>query len=98
MSLIQDTKDIQMLFDRLKGKSAEQQHLYFNVISAVVKLHQEYRINKQYDVSDKLRDLLNENGIRIIQGTKQYYGYENIPANMRNNTVDDRWELISSRK
>jgi len=94
MSLIQDTKDIQSLFDSLKRKSEEQQQLYFSVISAVVNLHQEYRIAKKYEISDKLREILNSNGIRIIQGTKQYGSYENIPVNLRNNTVDDKWEIF----
>jgi hypothetical protein len=38
--------------------------------------------------------LLNDNGIKIIQGTKQYGTYDNIPLNMRSNTVDDRWEMM----
>jgi cysteinyl-tRNA synthetase len=94
MSLIQDTKDIQSAFDQLKRKAETQQHLYFSVITGVVKLHQEYRIAKNYEVSDKLRDLLHANGIKIVQGTKQYGSYENIPKNLINNTVDDRWVLL----
>jgi hypothetical protein len=94
MSLIQDIKDIQSAFDGLKNKAEKQQRLYFNVISSVARLHQEYRIAKNYEISDQLRKLLNDNGIKIIQGTKQYGTYDNIPLNMRSNTVDDRWEMM----
>lgn len=98
MSLIQDCKDIQAHFDHLKRKAEKKQRLYFGVISAVVRLHQECRINKNYEISDAIRKVLNENGIKIIQGTKQFGSYENIPAKLRNNTSDDRWELMDEHK
>lgn len=94
MSLMQDCKDIQSHINRLKMKAEKQQSFYYGVISGVVRLHQEYRISKNYEISDALRKVLNDNGIKVIQGTKQFGSYENIPSNMRNNTVDDRWEIF----
>jgi len=93
MSLIHDVNDIQLSLDNLKNKAKEQQKLYFSIITGVVSLHQEYRIAKNYEVSDKLRELLNNNGINIIQGTKQYGSFENIPKSLLNNTVNDRWGI-----
>ena len=91
MSLVQDTKDIQCALDRLKRKAEAQQQLYFSIVTGAVKLHQEYRLAKNYEVSDKLRALLNASGIKIVQGTKQYGGYENIPESLRGNSADDSW-------
>jgi cysteinyl-tRNA synthetase len=95
MSLIQDTNDIQLAFQNLRRKAEKQQKIYFNVISGVVRLHQEYRIAKNYEISDRLRNILNENGINIIQGTAQYDGYEKIPSNLRSNIADDQWTIKS---
>lgn len=93
MSLIQDTKDIKSALDSLENKAKEQQLIYFNLISEMVKLHQKYRILKMYEVSDEIRTALNGVGVQIIQGTAQYDGYENIPSNLRNRQFNDTWKI-----
>jgi hypothetical protein len=35
----------------------------------MVKLHQKHRVAKDYDISDEIRDLLNNIGVTITQGT-----------------------------
>lgn len=60
------------------------------LISATVKAHQEYRLAKDYAVSDMLREILNEAGIEIVQGTAGYK-YEDIPPALKGRPVQDTW-------
>lgn len=91
MSLLFDTKEIISDLERLQKKAEHQQRVYFNLINNMVRLHQKYRIAKNYEISDEIRAALNSVGVTIIQGTAQYGGYENIPPNMRNRQGDDTW-------
>jgi cysteinyl-tRNA synthetase len=62
----------------------------FKLINAVVSMHQFYRVNKIYEISDKLREMLNELGIKIIQGTAGYE-YDKIPNQLKGRQVNDIW-------
>ena len=93
MSLISDCEEIERLLVSVRRQSLEQQILFFDAINSIVLLHQEYRLAKNYEISDKIRDILKNNGITIVEGTKKFGGYENIPEHMKNMTVDDFWIL-----
>lgn len=64
---------------------------FFLLVNQLVTMQQEHRLNKNYEVSDKIRNILLEINIEIIYGTKQFGGYENIPKNLRNRQLDDMW-------
>ena len=92
MSLIADHEEICNNIEKLSRKVKEQQHIYYYLIKGMVELHQKYRIEKNFKVSDNIRNLLNDIGINIIQGTDGY-NYEDIPKHLKGRTVQDRWEL-----
>ena len=93
MSIHNDLKQINKDLDFITNQVIEFNKLFYSIINEIVRMHQEYRLAKNYEVSDRLRNILSSNGIRIIQGTKQFGGYENIPEHLRNETYDDRWEI-----
>jgi cysteinyl-tRNA synthetase len=93
MSLISDLEELSRACVSMKHKTRAQQELYFKLICGMVKMHQEHRIAKNYAVSDAIRSLLFEVGIRIIQGTAAYK-YDKIPDGLKGRQVDDTWELI----
>lgn len=95
MSLIQDCADIEASIRQLSIKANGQQLLYYALIKQMVKLQQKYRLEKNYEVSDAIREVLNSVGVEIIQGTAQYK-YEDIPAAMKNRTVEDTWRIKES--
>lgn len=91
MSLVHDVNEISSSLKRLQTKATEQQMIYHHLISGMVAIHQRYRLAKNYEVSDAIRDQLNAVGVKIIQGTAQYGGFENIPEHLRNEMVDDQY-------
>lgn len=93
MSLVHDVNEISSSLKRLQTKATEQQMIYRHLISGMVAMHQHYRLAKNYEVSDAIRDQLNVVGVKIIQGTAQFGGFENIPEHLRNDTVNDRYEF-----
>lgn len=93
MSLIQDAKEIKTRLNELCVKTNTQQKRYFSVIDGMVKLHQKHRLAKNYQVSDEIRQVLNDCGIKIIQGTAQYKSYADIPDHLKNMTGDDQWRI-----
>lgn len=96
MSLIHDLKEIQKSLVAMEAKTKEQQAIYFNLINGMVQLAQKYRIEKNFEVSDAIRDLLAGVGVKVTQGTAQYGGYENIPENMRGRQGDDTWVMMDA--
>jgi len=92
MSLIADQKNICRSLENLSEKVKDQQHIYFHMIKGMVELHQKYRIEKQYTISDEIRALLNEIGIVIIQGTSGYK-YEDIPKSLKGRQSQDTWKF-----
>lgn len=90
MSLIFDLKELQHKCGLMEEKTKNQQAIYYAVISGLVKLHQKYRLEKQYLISDELRSLVNSVGIQIVQGTAGY-NYEEIPKSLSGRQVDDTW-------
>lgn len=69
MSLIQDLKDIQFNIDLLKSDIQIQQAIYFHLINGMVALHQKHRVAKEFILSDEVRNLLSNIGVKIVQGT-----------------------------
>ena len=92
MSLIADHKKICELLESLSEKTKTQQFIYFDLIKGMVKLHQKYRIEKNYTVSDEIRTLLNDIGIDIIQGTAGY-NYDEIPKHLKGRRSEDSWVI-----
>lgn len=93
MSLTHDVSEIVNGLNSLQKKAKEQQLQYHQLLQGIVGLHQKHRIAKNYAVSDELRELLNSVGVKIVQGTAQYGGYENIPENLRNMPGDDYYQV-----
>lgn len=91
MSLISDFDDLRRAFDSVGRKANRQQLAYYKLICGMVNLHQEQRIARNFAVSDALRSILNDVGIRIIQGTAPYQ-YGEIPEQLQCRQVDDTWQ------
>ena len=94
MSLINDHKELIKAIQRSSNKASAQQMTYFKLIEGMVCLHQKYRLEENYPISDEIRSLLNSVGINIIQGTAKYKSYEEIPENMKNRQVNDTWDIM----
>jgi hypothetical protein len=94
MSLIQDLDDLTRSVRAMQEKSAMQQRMFFRLVDGLVRINQEFRVAKRYDVSDRLRALLAEAGVDVIQGTggmswddiKRKYHDKGIPQPMGNDT------------
>jgi len=93
MSLIAKCKELNEELGKLSKEAETQQFIYFNLIKSMVQMHQKYRIAKNYTISDEIRTLLNNVGIKIIQGTDGYK-YEDIPKSLKGRRVQDTWEII----
>jgi len=93
MSLVHDTNEILDSLKRLQTKASEQQMVYHHLINGMVAMHQQSRLAQNYEISDAIRSQLNAVGVKIIQGTAQFGSYENIPEHLRNDTVNDRYEI-----
>lgn len=92
MSLIHNLAEIRKACESLEDDARKQQHIYYKIIEGVVRLHQKYRLEKNFNVSDELRSLLNEVGIEIIQGNAGY-SYEAIPESLKTRQVNDTWHF-----
>lgn len=98
MSLIYDLDRVIHDVTSLKHKVKTRQRIANELIEFLVKLSQEHRINKNYEVSDRIRGVLNGVGVEIVYGTKQYGGYDKIPDNMKNRQIDDIWKWREPRQ
>lgn len=76
--------------EALKKAVNEQSARLNTLIAATVKAHQEYRLAKDYAVSDMLSEILNEAGIEVVHGTAGYK-YEDIPPALKGRPVHDTW-------
>ncbi len=93
MSLIQDLKVLESQAASMREKVGEQQNVYFKLINGMVGLHQKYRAEKNYALSDEIRSLLLSVNVKIIQGTSQYSGYDKIPDSLKGREFNDTWVL-----
>lgn len=93
MSIINDLNESVAGLRALQNKVEEQQYVYHYLIKSMVALHQKHRLAKNYAMSDELRNALNSVGVKIIQGTAQFGGYENTPEDKRNLMHDDTYEI-----
>ena len=92
MSLIFDLSEIKKQCESMTQKAIEQQRIYFNLINAMVEMQQNYRIVKNYEISDHIRDILKDCGVKIIQGTSGYQ-YDEIPSNLKGKQYNDTWTI-----
>lgn len=88
-SLIWSFGEVIKDLNRLQLDIKTQQNSYNQLISKIVSLHQEYRITKQYEISDQLRNLLYDVGVVIVQGKKGMEFSEIKHKNMCNVQVED---------
>lgn len=91
MSLIQDLKDLESNAALMRNKVSEQQNIYFQLINGMVGLHQKYRTEKNYAISDEIRNLLLSVNVKIIRGTYQYTNYHEIPDELKSMEFNDTW-------
>lgn len=92
MSLMLDLADIENDVKSLKDKAHKQQIIYSHLITGMVALHQKYRLAKNYEISDELRNLLMSINVKIIQGTAGYE-FKDIPASLKNHQFNDTWVI-----
>ena len=92
MSLISELEDLRKRCEQVEKTAVMQEHIFIGVINGVVNLFQETRVAKNFYISDKLRDLLNNAGITVTQGTAGYT-YDEIPGSLRGRSVDDAWGI-----
>ena len=80
----------------IKQKTIATEQLNYNLIKFLVEQHQGYRLDKNYQESDKIRSFLLSHKIKIIQGTRGMTfdeirnKYKNMPYPMD----ADTWEFI----
>lgn len=79
--------DLETIHSHIRDKEKE----YNELVNLVVGLHTTYRLDEQYSISDKVREVLNQSGIRIIQGTIGH-SYEDIPEKLKGRQYNDTWE------
>lgn len=75
---------------RVNLDARRQHRRYCTLVSAIVALAEQYRVSKNYAVSDQLRAALLDVGITVTQGTAGYT-YDTIPAALRGRPVHDTW-------
>jgi cysteinyl-tRNA synthetase len=92
MSLIAQLTELQKSCARMAQTADQQQRVYFSLIDGMVKLNQQYRVAKNYVVSDALRKLLEDVGVKVQQGTAGYE-YDDIPKSLRGRPVQDTWSI-----
>lgn len=92
MSLIFDIEELQGRLKDIKSDAIHQQEVLVSLINKVVKLHQDFRVVKNFSVSDALRDALNSVGVVITQGTAGY-AYDDIPSSLKGHPVGDTWDF-----
>lgn len=91
----QDIIDIQAMFNRLEQKARQEHFQFFNIVDSLVKYRQELRLNKKYEESDAIRDILTKAGIQVTDGTAGLV-YHQIPPELKNHQINDTW--LSSAK
>lgn len=96
MDIATELNEIATHLHRVEQKIKTGNANLFFLIDNLVKMHQKERLEKNYSVSDKLRELLSDAGVTIIQGTAGY-DYENIPPALVGRQVDDTWCFKESK-
>jgi len=91
MSTVSNIRDVKIAIVELERKIQQQQLSYYTIINSLVKMRQIFRLNKQYELADAIRNLLEDAGIEIIQGTIGYK-YNEIPQNLKGRSIDDTWK------
>lgn len=69
MSLISACDDLSRALEVLRRNSSSQQHAFHSLTSSILILAQKYRIEKNFEVSDALRGILTDAGLKVTQGT-----------------------------
>lgn len=90
MSLIHQASEMERAISKLKEDAIRMQQRSNLLISALVSAHQEYRLARNFEMSDRLRALLADVGVKIIQGTAGY-DFDKIPAALQGRQVNDTW-------
>lgn len=91
--ILTKTTEIISAVTALDAELQEHRRIANALIKGIVKLRQEYRLEKNYFMADQLREILSSVGIEIIQGTAGYE-YEDIPKSLKGRQFDDTWEVL----
>ena len=89
MSLIFSAKQLQSDIDHVIQEATKQQLIYHKLISELVKLNQQYRLDKQYAIADDIRSLLNSVGIEVKNGSM---GMPYSEIQDKNTLISDTWK------
>lgn len=67
---------------------------YLNLVWGIFALATEARKAKDYELSDRLRDILKQGNVEIIQGAGAYARFEDIPKHLIGVPACDTWREI----
>lgn len=67
---------------------------YLHLVQGIFALTVEARKAKNYELSDRLRDILKQGNVQIIQGTGEFARFEDIPKHLIGRPVADTWREI----
>jgi len=97
MNIVYDSEVLLKGFNNLHKNIKAERKEYYMLINLIVGLHTTYRLAKDYATSDKIREVLNQSGIKIIQGTVGYT-YEDIPEKLKGRQYQDTWYFTKKVK
>ncbi len=90
MSLYSRAAEVERLAACLRDDAGSQESTFCALVNGIVRLNQQYRVAKNYEVSDKLRALLDSVGVKVKQGTDGY-AYDAIPTHLIGRPIGDSW-------
>lgn len=91
MSLIHSVRELRKAVDAMEKDAKRQQEVSYVLIGNIVRLRQQYRLDKNFEVADALRGILDNIGVVVTNGTAGYE-YDRIPPALKGRPVDDTWE------
>lgn len=83
---------------RLKEADKWRRYLFFTLLKQMLQMHQEQRLAKNYEFSDRIRKMFNDLGMDIVQGVAPGKSYEAMtPAERRHPYREDTY-VVNTRK
>ena len=80
--------------EALAAEAEVERRNHHRLINGVVNLAQEARIRKNYVLSDEIRALLKDSGIQVVQGTRDYKNFSDVPKELIGRPLVDTWKFI----
>jgi cysteinyl-tRNA synthetase len=90
MTIVSQLSIIRRDLEKVSEEVFKVQSKFYTLICEIVALQQQERINKNYVISDKLREILISADIVIQQGTAGHK-YDEIPEALKSRPIGDTW-------